>query len=152
MVCYARWAYSLAGVVLVGFLLLGQPAAHFLAVEALMVSLAVVIGGAALAAGLAFVTFRAVQRRRALNGGCVGCQFQCQHAMTGSGGDAHPTRLWLISTVDRGAQAPVPAPAPARAAAAEQGHVVMLPMPHWPDRPLRSEAPAQQVRVPAGAS
>lgn len=150
MVCYARWAYSLAGVVLVGFLLLGQPAAHFLAVEALVVSLSVVMGGAAIAAGLAFVTFRAIQRRRALAGGCVGCQFQCQHAMTCSA-DARPTRMWLISTVDRAAVAPAHVPAPARAAA-ERPQIVMLPTPHWPDRPLRSETPAQQVRVPAGAS
>lgn len=153
MVCYARWAYSLVGVVLVGFLLLGQPAAHFLAVEALMVSLSIVIGGAALAAALAVITFRSVQRRRALAGGCTGCQFKCQHAMTVP---HRPTRMWLATSVDRGAPAtsrtPALAPVPTLAPTlAPEREVVMLPTPRWPDRPLRAETPPEQVRVPVRA-
>ena len=31
---------------------------------------------------LAFTIFMATRRHRAASGGCVGCRFQCQHAMT----------------------------------------------------------------------
>jgi hypothetical protein len=47
------------------------------------------------------VTFRSARRRRAAVGGCVSCQFRCQHAMT------EPTgRFWLVTVTDRRPPAP----------------------------------------------
>jgi hypothetical protein len=127
MVCYARRATGILSVAIVAMFLYGGSTAHLLNIAPLLVSLAIVLGGAAIAAVAAFVALRSVRRRRSLNGGCVSCQLRCQHAMTG----APPARLWLISTTDRGA--PVP-------------EKTLIPMPRvpvrdttgprWPDRPL----------------
>ena len=114
MVCYARPAIRMAALVLVVLLLFGRSAGHFLDTAALMAAIAITVGGAAVAAVLAVVVFGAVRRRRAAAGGCVGCRFQCQHAMT----EQQPRRrLVVVSTAERGAGA-----APAA--------------PRWPDRPV----------------
>lgn len=159
MVCYTQRAVTMSCIALVAFLLLGKAVTHSIDVASLLVSVSAVVAGTALAATIAFFSFRAVRHRRALAGGCVACTRKCQHAMTevACTSAAHrprPTRLWLISTVDRGATAaPVHSRAPAAAvhgvAKARGGtgrpdapHVVSLPMPHWPDRPLRTETPS----------
>jgi hypothetical protein len=113
MVCYARPAGLMAVVVVVVLLVFGQPVSHFFDTAALMLAITVAAGGAAVAAALAFAAFLSVRRRRAMAGGCVNCQFRCQHAMT-----EQPRRL-VMSTVER-------APAP----------------PRWPDRPAYRSGPA----------
>ena len=77
MVCYARPASRMAALLLVLFLVFGRSAAHFFDAAALMVAIAVSVGGAAVAAAVAFAVFRSVQRRRAAAGGCVSCQLRC---------------------------------------------------------------------------
>ena len=104
MVCYARPASRMAALLLVVFLVFGRPVGHFFDSAALVVALAVAVGGAAAVAALAFAAFLSVRRRRAMAGGCVSCQLRCQHAMT-----EQPRRLLLVvSTVEPG---PVVAPA-----------------------------------------
>lgn len=139
MVCYARPAGRMAALLLVVFLVFGRSVGHFFDAAALMVAIAVAVGGAAVAAAVAVAAFGSIQRRRAAAGGCVGCQFRCQHAMTAS-----PRRSWLVTTVDRRAPVPVagrPAAAPGRPAP------VFLPMPsvapRWPDRPARRPVTSQ---------
>jgi hypothetical protein len=176
MVCYAQRLITMTCIALVAFLLLGKAVTHSLDVASLVVAVSAVVAGTAVAAAIAFVSFRSVRRRRALAGGCVACQFKCQHAMT----EARPSRMWLVSTVDRAASGQIgqvgqtPAPAPARAHAttppatpavsaplasqappAQQAqpprHAVPLPMPHWPDSPLHAQPPVSvpQPRDPA---
>jgi hypothetical protein len=137
MVCYARPASWLAAVAVVAFVILGRPVGHFLDTAAVAIALTVVIAGAAVAVALVLAAFMSTRRRRAAVGGCVSCQFRCQHAMTESS-----RRSWLVTTVDRRAPAPVPVPVAGRPAAAPGRPVpVFLPMPsaapHWPDRPAR---------------
>ena len=149
MVCYARPASRMAALLLVVFLVFGRSAAHFLDATALLVAIAVAVGGAAVAAAVAFVLFRAVQRRQAAAGGCVSCQFRCQHAMTGPS-----RRLWLVTAADRHEAGPAH---PARTPPSGRPAPVLLPTPairpagagatpRWPDRPLR-RAPGQHERV-----
>jgi hypothetical protein len=134
MVCYARPASWLAAIAVVAFLILGRPVGHFLDTAAVAVALTVVIAGAAVATALALAAVMSTRRRRAAAGGCVSCQFRCQHAMTESS-----RRSWLVTTVDRRA----PAPAPVPVAVAGQSAVmpgrsapVFLPMPSvGPARP-----------------
>ena len=120
MVCYARPAIRMAAVVLVVLLILGRAGAHlfpghFFGTAALIIAVTAAAGGAAVAAALAFAAFGSIRRRRAVAGGCVHCQFRCQHAMT-----EQPRRR------------PV-----ARAGQAEPA------TPRWPDRPAyRAEAAA----------
>ena len=167
MVCYARRATWMSGITLGAILVSGQAALHVLNVTALVVSASAVFGGSTLLAGVFYLSFRAVRKKRALAGGCVGCRFTCQHAMTDFAGSPVATRSWLVRTVDRGAPAaPVPVPhapvphAPVSVPAPRAP--VMLPMPSWPDRPLMHAPPAPEagqepgperarVRVPAGA-
>jgi hypothetical protein len=90
MVCYARPAIRMGAVVLVVLLILGRAGAHvlpghFLGTAALMAGVTVAAGGAAVAATVAFVAFRSIRRKRAVAGGCVHCQFRCQHAMVEPG-------------------------------------------------------------------
>ena len=80
-----------------------------------MLAITVAVGGAAVAAVLAFVAFGSIRRRRAAAGGCVSCQFRCQHAMTEQLG----RRLLVVRAAERG-------PGPS-----QQG----LAAPRWPDRP-----------------
>ena len=94
MVCYARPAFRMAALLLVVFVAFGRPAGHLLTSTALIVGIAMAVGGAA----LAFTVFLSVRRRRAAAGGCVSCQLRCQHAMT-----EPRRRLLLVSMVDRGA-------------------------------------------------
>jgi len=101
MVCYARPASWLAAIVFVSWLVFAVPVSHFLNTAALMTAVTVATVGAAGAAALAFATFMSARRRRAAAGGCVSCQFRCQHAMT-----APPGRLWLVAMADRRLSAP----------------------------------------------
>jgi hypothetical protein len=98
-----------------------------------MVAVLVATASAAVAAVLVFATFMSTRRRRAGAGGCVNCQFRCQHAMTGQ-------RLWLVTTADRGEPAgPDPAVTGRQAPVPARSVPVFLPMPEvprWPDRPL----------------
>jgi hypothetical protein len=135
MVCYARPASWLAAVAVVAFVILGRPVGHFLDTAAVAVALTVVIAGAAVATALVLAAFMSTRRRRAAAGGCVSCQFRCQHAMTASS-----RRSWLVTIVDR--RAPALVPVAERPAAARGRPVpVFLPMPsvapRWPDRPAR---------------
>ena len=114
MVCYARPAIRMAAIVLVVLVILGRAGAHlfpghFFGTAALIIAVTAAAGGAAVAAALAFAAFGSIRRRRAVAGGCVHCQFRCQHAMT-----EQPRRR------------PV-----ARAGQAEAA------TPRWPDRPAR---------------
>jgi len=96
MVCYARPASRLAALVFVAWLVFAVPVSHFFNTAALMTAVALATVGAAGVAALAFVTFRSARRRRAAAGGCVSCQFRCQHAMT------EPTgRFRLVTVADR---------------------------------------------------
>jgi len=135
MVCYARPASRMAAIILVLFLVFYRPVSHYFDTAALVAAIAVAIAVAAALAAVAFGVFLAVRRRRAVAGGCVGCQFQCQHAMT-----EQPRRLLMVSTVDRGA-APAPAPAPAavRLTASAADHDAFSP--RWPDRPAHRTGP-----------
>ncbi len=154
MVCYARPAIRMAAVVLVAFLIFERHVGHFFDAAALVVAITVAIAVAAAAAAVAAVVFLSTRRRRARAGGCVGCTFRCQHAMTEG-----PRRLRLVSITDRTASAastcsaPAAPSAPARVpgvrVAAPAGR--LLPVvsingraappqpdaPHWPDRPAR---------------
>src|SRR5579872_5467230 len=138
MVCYARPAIRMAAVLLVVFLVFGRSMGHVLDSAALFAAIAIAVGGAALAAAVAFTVFLSVRQRRAATGGCVSCQLRCQHAMT-----EQPRRLPLVSMVDRGAAAGARRPAlPVVAAgpAVSAGRVVSAGRPgpagpRWPDRP-----------------
>jgi hypothetical protein len=137
MVCYARPASWLAAIAVVAYLILGRPVGHFLDTAAVTVAVTVVIAGAAVATALALAAVMSTRRRRAAAGGCVSCQFRCQHAMTESS-----RRPWLVTTVDRRASIPAPVPvARPSAAAPDRSAPVFLPMPavapRWPDRPAR---------------
>ncbi len=147
MVCYARPASRLAAIVLVAWLVFAVPVSHYFDNAALVLAVTVAAAGAAVAAALALATFISVRRRRAAAGGCLSCQFRCQHAMT-----EPPRRLWLVTTADRrppGADRPAtapghpgapwhPGPAPGRSAS------ILLPMPA-----VRSAAPAPAAADPA---
>jgi hypothetical protein len=107
MVCYARPAGRMAALLLVVFLVFGRPVGHFFDAAALTVAIAVAAGFAAVAAVVAFAAFGSIRRRRAAAGGCVSCQFRCQHAMT-----EQPRQLVMHSVSQR-----------------DPG------TPRWPDRP-----------------
>ncbi len=81
MVCYARPAASLAVMVIVAWLVIGKPLSHFLDTAAVVAAVAAATGIAAVAAALVFAAFLSTRRRQAAAGGCVNCQFRCQHAM-----------------------------------------------------------------------
>ena len=153
MVCYARPASLLAAIVAVAWLVFSGPVSHFFSTAAVMVAVLVATASAAVAAALVFATLMSTRRRRAGDGGCVNCQFRCQHAMTGQ-------RLWLVTTADRrelaepgqgvtGRQGPLPArSAPVLLPMPE----VRVPAPRWPDRPLyRSGAAPQRERAGSSA-
>ena len=130
MVCYARPAIRMAAVVLVVILVFGRSVGHFFDAAALMAAIAVAAGGAAVAAALAFATFGSIRRRRAVAGGCVNCQFRCQHAMT-----EQPRRRLVVSTVDHGGAA--------GAGPGQRGAAV----PRWPDRPAYRSGSAARPAV-----
>jgi hypothetical protein len=126
MVCYARRAAWIAILGIIVLVMLGADETHLFNVVGLLVTLAIVFGGAITGAGLTVLALRSVQRRRAATGACLTCRFQCQHALAPPPGQ----RMWLISTADRGAPGQkvfVPTPR-----IAVRDH----PAPQWPDRPL----------------
>ena len=133
MVCYARPATLLAAIVAVAWLVFGGPVSHFFSTAAVIVAVLVAAASAAVAAVLVFATFMSTRRRRAGAGGCVNCQFRCQHAMTGQ-------QLWLVTTADRGEPARSgPAVTGRQAPLSVRSVPVFLPVPEvprWPDRPL----------------
>jgi len=125
MVCYARPASRLAAIVFVAWLVFAVRVSHFFSTAALATAATVAAFGAVVAAALVFAVFMSVRRRRAAAGGCVSCQFRCQHAMT------EPARwLRLVTTADR---RPPESAADRRTA------------PRWPDRPaLRASPPRRR--------
>ena len=155
MVCYARPAGRFAAFLIVALVVFGRPVSHFLDTAAILVAALAATSGAAVAAALVFAAFASTRRRRAAAGGCVSCQFHCQHAMTGP-----PRRLWLVTTADRQEPGPTypPHAHPPRTPSSGRPGPVLLPIPsirpagaagappHWPDQPLR-RAPGQQERV-----
>ena len=137
MVCYARPASLLAAIVAVAWLVFGGPVSHFFSTAAVLVAVLVATASAAVAAVLVFATLMSARRRRAGAGGCVNCQFRCQHAMTTATRDR---RLWLVTTADRGEPAgPGQAVTGRQAPLSVRSVPVFLPVPEvprWPDRPL----------------
>ncbi len=135
MVCYARPASWLVAILTVAWLVFSGPVSHFFGTAAVLVAVLAATGGAAVAAAVVFATLMSTRRRRAAAGGCVNCQFRCQHAMTG------PGRLWLVAAADRrpgrpdgvpGRSVPVLLPVPAVRLADPDASG-----PRWPDRPLQ---------------
>jgi hypothetical protein len=139
MVCYARPASRLAALLIVALLVFGRSVGHFLDTAAILVAALAATGGAAIAAALVFAAFASTRRRRAAAGGCVSCQFRCQHAMT-----APSRRLWLVNTADH--REPGPAH-PARTPSSGRPGPVLLPTPAI--RPARAAAGAARA---AGAA
>jgi hypothetical protein len=160
MVCYARPASRFAALLVVALLVFGRPVGHFLDTAAILVATLVAAGGAATAAALVFAAFASTRHRRAAIGGCVSCQFRCQHAMAGP-----RRRLWLVTT----AHGEEPGPAHlARTPPSSRPGPVLLPVPsirpagragaagaagaapRWPDQPLhRAPGQRERVRTPA---
>jgi hypothetical protein len=138
MVCYARRATGILSIAIAALFLYGVDTAHLFDVVGLLVSLAIVLGGAAAAAVGVYVALRSVRRKRALAGGCVSCQLRCQHAMTDFPA-RRPGGLWLVSAVER---RPEPAGRPAERPPAERPQPVFVPLPR---------VPAERVRVRAAA-
>jgi hypothetical protein len=133
MVCYARPASRFAGLLIVALVVFGRPVGHFLDTAAILVAALAAAGGAAIAAALVFAAFASTRHRRAATGGCVSCQFRCQHAMTGPS-----RRPWLVTTADRQEPGPVhpaypprtPHPRhPARTPSSGHPGPVLLPIP-----------------------
>jgi len=167
MVCYARPAGWLAAILVVAWLVFAEPVSHFFDTAALVVAVTAAAAGAAAAAALVFATFMSTRRRRAAAGGCVNCQFRCQHAMT-----EQTRRLWLVASAD---------PRPPGAAPGQQGRPgypgtaparsvpILLPMPavrsaasasapagacgpaapQWPDRPVYRSSQRERAGAPA---
>jgi len=142
MVCYARPASRLAALLIVALLVFGRSVGHFLDTAAILVAALAATGGASIAAALAFAAFASTRRRRAAAGGCVSCQFRCQHAMT-----APSRRLWLVNTADR--REPGPAH-PSRTPSSGRPGPVLLPTPAT--RPARAAAGAAGAARAAGAA
>jgi hypothetical protein len=159
MVCYARRATGILSIAIVALFLYGADTAHLFDVVGLLMSIAIVLGGAAAAAGAVFVGLRSVRRKRALAGGCVSCQLRCQHAMTDGAG--HPgQRMWLVRTAERpmpasmpvlGAGAGRPGSGPGRAVPGRPvpGRPVIVPVPRVPVLVPVPRVPAERVRVSA---
>lgn len=140
MVCYAHRARSVAAIALVVFLVFGRPAGHFLGSAALMVTITLAAAVGAVAAALAFAAFLSTRRRRAAAGGCLRCQFRCQHALT-----EQPQRLRQAREPERLARAEWPGQPTrdgeprtlVRTSAAGREPAA----PRWPDRPLYRTRP-----------
>ncbi|HXL95373.1 MAG TPA: hypothetical protein VN969_41135 [Streptosporangiaceae bacterium] len=137
MVCYARRATGILSIAIAALFLYGADTAHLFDVAGLLISFAIVLGGAAAASAAVYVSLRSVRRKRALAGGCVSCQLRCQHAMTDfparrSGG------LWLVSTVERRPEPtkPVFVPLPR----VPERVRVRAGAPRWPDLPARGSS------------
>lgn len=134
MVCYARSTIGVVIAVIAIVITFGGSIARYLDMTALAISLIAVTGTAMVAATVALVGVRAIQHRRARAGGCVGCTFTCQHAMTG--------RLSLVRVIDRepAMPGPVALPMPRMRIAERAVTLDDASAPHWPDRPARATA------------
>ena len=164
MVCYARPASRLAVILIVAWLVFARPVSHFFDTAALALAATAATAGAAVAAALVFAAFMSTRRRRAAAGGCVSCQFRCQHAMTQPAMTGRPRRAWLVTTTDRRPQASRPALAhlggpgrpgvtPARSEPILLSIPTVIPSgtaPRWPDRPAYRAAQVPP-RVPRPA-
>ncbi len=138
MVCYARPASRLLAIVAVAWLVFAVPVSHFFNTAAVIMAVTVAAVGAAVTAALVFATLMSIRRRRAAAGGCVSCQFRCQHAMT------EPARwLWLVTIADRRP----PGPAADRPATAP-GHRGAPGRPGSPGRPGTVPARSASVLLP----
>ena len=168
MVCYARPAGWLAAILVVSWLVFAEPVSHFFDSAALVLAVAAATVGAAMVAALVVGTFMVTRGRRAAAGGCVNCQFRCQHAMS-----EQTRRPWLVTAADRtppgsgpgqpgspGRQGvapvrsvPILLPMPAvRSATPATAGVSSLAAPHWPDRPAyRSGQVPHRAAERAGA-
>jgi hypothetical protein len=137
MVCYARRATWITILGIIVLVMVGADQTHLFNVVGLLLTLAIVLGGATTGAVLTVLALRSVQRKRASAGACLTCQFRCQHALT----SLPPQRMWLISTADRGPQRLGTA-----SRSTQRQEQVLVPMPRipvrdhsgpqWPDRPL----------------
>jgi len=156
MVCYARPAGWLAAILVVAWLVFAEPVSHFFDTAALVLAVTAAAGGAAVTAALVVATFMSTRRRRAAAGGCVSCQFRCQHAMTQCTTTGQARRRWLVTIADRGPSALSQQGSPGHLGTAPARSVpILLPMPavrsaapatpsgacgpaapHWPDRPV----------------
>jgi|1186.fasta_scaffold05719_2 hypothetical protein len=129
MVCYARPAGCFAAIVAVAWLVFAGPVSHLFGDMATVVAIIAATVGTAVAAVLAVTIFMATRRHRAASGGCVGCRFQCQHAMTEeTSGPMVRARPGSV-TPTRSVPVLLPVPAVRVAATSAAG-------PRWPDRPL----------------
>ena len=161
MVCYARPASRLAAIMLVAWLVFAIPVRHYFDNAALVMTVTVATAGAVVAAALAFVIFMSVRRRRAAAGGCVSCQFRCQHAMTGPAMTGPGRRLWLVTIADRrpqetaadrrppgpGAHRPAAAPGANRRAPGPGAHRPAAAPGHPGTLGYRGTAPTRSVSV-----
>jgi len=154
MVCYARPAFRTAAVVVVALLVCSRPLSHFLGTAEFMVAATAVTGAAAAGSAAVFAAFLSTRRRRAAAGGCVGCRFRCQHAMT-EASSGRPSRLALVIRTDRRIAPPggqgqgvgqdpvlMPTPVVRPRPAGDAG-------PRWPDRPA---TPGRPARAQAGSA
>jgi hypothetical protein len=139
MVCYARPAGCFAAIVAVAWLVFAGPVSHLFGHAATLVAVIAATLGTAVAASLAFAIFMATRRHRAAAGGCVGCRFQCQHAMTEQAPGRWPTVAMARGShghVEPDRSVPVLLPMPAVRVSATSA-------PRWPDRPIHSTQSAR---------
>jgi hypothetical protein len=153
MVCYARPAGCFAAVVAVAWLVFAGPVSHLFGDAATLVAVIAATVGTAVAATLAFTIVMATRRHRAASGGCVGCRFQCQHAMT-----EETSGRWPAVTATHAGHVhaeparsvPVLLPMPAvRSAAASAGSAPAGP--RWPDRPIHHSGTRPRERAGSAA-
>jgi uncharacterized membrane protein len=134
MVCYARPVSMMTAIVLVVFVVFGKPTVHFFGTAALVVAVTVALAAAAVAAALVFAAAVPARRRRVAAGGCVTCQFRCQHAMTDQSGPSWPVSAAGRARAASGPGRPATAGGPAR----------------WPGRP-RPASTAVRARAASGS-
>jgi hypothetical protein len=158
MVCYARPAGCFAAIVAVAWLVFAGPVSHLFGDAATVVAVLAATVGTAVAAVLAFTIFMATRRHRAASGGCVGCRFQCQHAMTEETSGRWPAVTGARAGHDHGEpdrSVPVLLPMPAvRSASVSAGPVSAGPGwagPRWPDRPIHHSGTRQRERAGSAA-
>jgi hypothetical protein len=141
MVCYARPAGCFAAIVAVAWLVFAGPVSHLFGHAATLVAVIAATLGTAVAAALAFAIFMATRRHRAAAGGCVGCRFQCQHAMTEQTSGQWPTVAMARAShgrVEPARSVPVLLPMPAVRVAATSA-------PRWPDQPIHHSAQRERA-------
>jgi hypothetical protein len=119
----------MTGILLVVFVAFGKPTVHFFDTAALAVAVTVAIAAASVAAALVFAASMSARRRRAAAGGCVTCQFRCQHAMT-----EIPAPRWPAGS-GAGPQALLPIQ-PVAARVVRDNGLDLDSVPRWPDQPV----------------